>query len=39
MKWFGKKEFACTTCGAKFETQEKLSEHVKAHKAPMTVTP
>lgn len=39
MKLFGRKQYACTTCGAKFDTQEKLNEHTKAHAAPMTVTP
>lgn len=38
MKLFGGKEYKCAACGAKFDTQEKLAEHVKAHAAPMTVT-
>ena len=38
MKLFGRKEYQCATCGAKFETQEKLSEHGKAHATPMAVT-
>ncbi len=39
MKWFGRKEYKCATCGAKFDSQDKLTEHGKAHTAPMTVTP
>jgi hypothetical protein len=39
MKWFGKKQYTCATCGAKFDTNEKLTEHAKAHTTPMTVAP
>jgi hypothetical protein len=38
MKRFGKLEYACNTCGAKFDSQEKLAEHNKVHISPMTVT-
>jgi len=38
MKLFGRKEYACATCGAKFDSQDKLTEHGKAHTSPMTVT-
>jgi len=38
MKWFGKKEYTCATCGAKFDSQDKLAEHGKVHTRPMTVT-
>ncbi len=38
MKLWGKKEYACATCGAKFDAQAKLDEHGKAHVAPETVT-
>jgi C2H2-type zinc finger protein len=34
---FGKK-YKCETCGAKFDSQDKLSEHTKTHvQQPMTV--
>jgi hypothetical protein len=36
MKLFGRKEYACATCGAKFESEEKLTEHNKTHQS-MTV--
>lgn len=39
MRLFGKKQYTCATCGAKFDSQDKLSEHGKAHATPMTVTP
>lgn len=38
MKLFGRKEYRCATCGAKFESQEKLSEHSRAHATPIAVT-
>ncbi len=38
MKLWGRKEFKCATCGAKFDSQDKLSEHGKAHAPPITVT-
>jgi hypothetical protein len=38
MRLWGKKEYKCATCGAKFESQDKLTEHSKAHVTPMTVT-
>jgi DNA-directed RNA polymerase subunit RPC12/RpoP len=38
MGLFGKK-YKCATCGAKFDSQEKLDEHTKIHTPkPMTVT-
>ena len=37
MRLWGRKEFRCASCGAKFDTQEKLAEHDKTHNAPMTV--
>ncbi len=37
MRLFGKK-YRCETCGAKFDSQDKLSEHNKVHaQPPMTV--
>ena len=37
MRLFGKKEYTCAACGAKFDTQDKLSEHGKAHATQMNV--
>ena len=39
MRLFGKKQYTCATCGAKFDSQDQLTEHGKAHATPMTVTP
>ncbi len=38
MRLFGRKEYKCATCGAKFDSEEKLTEHGKAHTTPMAVT-
>lgn len=38
MRLFGRKEYVCAACGAKFDSQEKLTEHGKAHVTPVTVT-
>ena len=38
MKLWGRKEYACATCGAKFDAQDKLDEHSKAHAAPVAVS-
>jgi len=37
MKLFGRKEYKCETCGATLDTQDKLTEHGKAHNPPMAV--
>ena len=38
MRLWGKKENRCEACGAKFDSEEKLAEHGKAHTPPMTAT-
>lgn len=38
MKLWGRKEYACAACGAKFDSESKLNEHSKAHTAPVTVS-
>lgn len=38
MRLWGKKEYRCEACGAKFDSEEKLAEHGKAHTPPMTAT-
>jgi uncharacterized protein (DUF2225 family) len=35
MKLWGKKEYTCAACGAKFDAEAKLTEHSKIHTAPM----
>ena len=37
MGLFGRKEFNCEICGAKFESQDKLAEHNQVHAEPMSV--
>jgi hypothetical protein len=39
MKLWGKKEYPCADCGAKFDSEDKLAEHAKAHTAPMAINP
>jgi hypothetical protein len=38
MGLFGRKDYKCEICGAKFDSQVKLTEHNQVHTEPMSVT-
>ena len=38
MRLFGKKQYTCASCGAKFDSQNELDEHGKAHAAPTSAS-